>query len=443
VALVPEPPALSPKGNKMSFRSKFLIVVASALLALYTVVGGWMSTRAHQQNDPGAQLRIFESVLQHIQHDYVDEPDLKKVRAGALRGLAYGLDPYSTYLTPEQVKDFRARKNGKVGIGAELSQLASYLYVIAPIKGSPAEKAGVQSGDIIEYIDNKATRDISLYDAKQLLQGPEGTTVKLRILRANSRPVNLDIKRAAFKTPIAEARMEAGKIGVIKVNSLDENESSDIKARLQDLMRQGADKILLDLRGVADGTLSEAVKVSNLFIRDGVLAQTVGRQNRTLKTFTASSQDAVFDGRVVVLIDRATAGAAEIIASAILERKRGEVVGEKSFGAGAEQQLFTLRDGDGLLLTTVKWAGASGKPFLGTGVAPSLEVKRPEIAESFDPEDLTGNDDDPVNKPSQSPDKRETVAEPQKPLEDEQLKKALELLRKSGNEKPVAQRRAA
>src|ERR687893_303102 len=133
----------------MSFRSKFTLVVLSATLALYTVVGGWISPRAQQPaNDPGAQLRIFESVLQHIQNDYVDEPNIDKVRAGALRGLAYGLDPYSTYLTPEQVRDYKAgTNNNQAGIGAELSQFASYLYVISPVKGSPAEQAGVRAGD--------------------------------------------------------------------------------------------------------------------------------------------------------------------------------------------------------------------------------------------------------------------------------------------------------
>src|SRR3712207_5096819 len=136
----------------MAFRNKFILVVFSATLALYGVVGGLLSSRAQQQNDPGAQLRIFESVLHHIQNDYVDEPDLNKVRAGALRGLAYGLDPYSTYLTAEQVRDFSAgAKNTQVGIGAELSQVASYLYVIAPVKGGPADQAGVQSGRSEEH----------------------------------------------------------------------------------------------------------------------------------------------------------------------------------------------------------------------------------------------------------------------------------------------------
>src|SRR5215813_468619 len=177
----------------MSFKSKFMMIVLSASLAMYSIAGAWLATRAQQPaNDPGAQQRIFESVLQHIQNDYVDEPNMEKVRAGALRGLAYGLDPYSTYLTPEQVTEFRAeKKSNQVGIGAELSQYASYLYVVAPVKGSPADQAGVRAGDVIEYIDNKATRDISLYDARQLLNGTPGTEVKLRILRTNVRPLTL------------------------------------------------------------------------------------------------------------------------------------------------------------------------------------------------------------------------------------------------------------
>src|SRR6266849_7563054 len=134
----------------MTFRAKFALILLSAALTLYAVVGGWISTRAQQPaNDPNAQLRIFENVLQHIQDDYVDEPNMDKVRAGALRGLAYGLDPYSTYLTADQVKDYRAgSKSNQAGIGAELSQVASFLYVVAPEKGSPADQAGVRAGDV-------------------------------------------------------------------------------------------------------------------------------------------------------------------------------------------------------------------------------------------------------------------------------------------------------
>src|SRR5678815_2936014 len=423
----------------MSLRTKFILILASATLTIYTVVGGWISTRAQQPaNDPNAQLRIFESVLQHIQNDYVDEPNMDKVRAGALRGLAYGLDPYSTYLTAEQVRDYNAgNKNNQVGIGAELSQVASYLYVIAPMKGSPADQAGLNAGDIIEYIDNKATRDISLYDAKQLLNGPAGSEVKLRVLRANSSPLTVTVKRGSARAAAAEARMEAGRVGILRINSLNDGEANEIRARLQDLLKQGAQKIVIDVRDTAGGSLTEAVAVANFFIKDGVLAQTVGREGKALKTYPADPKAVLFNGPVVAMIDTGTAGAAEVIASALLEHNRGQVVGEKSFGAGAEQQLFTLRGGDGLLLTTVKWASGNGKTFLGedrnhSGVSPSVDVKGPEIADSVDPDDLTGNDDDAVAKPDQSNEKRDAAQTPAtKPAaaEDLQLKKALELLR--------------
>jgi len=427
----------------MSFRTKFILILMSATLTLYTVVGGWISTRAQQPaNDPNAQLRIFESVLQHIQNDYVDEPNMEKVRAGALRGLAYGLDPYSTYLTPSQVKEYNAgNKDNLNGIGAELSQVASYLYVISPMKGSPADQAGIKAGDIIEYIDNKATRDISLYDAKQLLNGPAGSEVKLRVLRANTTPLTVSVKRGTGRAAAAEARMEAGRVGILRINSLADGEANEVRARLQDLMKQGAQKIVIDMRDTAGGSLMEAVTVANLFIKDGVLAQTIGREGKALKTFEADPKVALFQGQIVALIDSGTAGAAEVVASALAERNRGQLVGEKSFGAGTEQQLFSLRGGDGLLLTTVKWASAGGKTFLGedrarSGVTPSVEVKSPELVEAIDPEELTGNDDDPVAKPEQGNEKRETAPAPapKPPTEDLQLKKALELLK----DKPAA-----
>src|SRR5688500_15561325 len=431
----------------MSFRTKFILILLSATLTLYTVVGGWISTRAQQPaNDPNAQLRIFESVRQHIQNDYVDEPNMDKVRAGALRGLAYGLDPYSTYLTPEQVREYNAgSKNNQIGIGAELSQYASYLYVIAPMKGSPADQAGLRAGDIIEYIDNKATRDVSLYDAKQLLNGPAGSEVKLRVLRANSSPLTVSVKRGTSRAAASEARMEAGRIGILRINSFADGEAAEIRTRLQDLIKLGAQKIVLDLRATAGGSLAEAVAVANMFVKDGVIAQTVGRENKALKTFSADPKLVLFAGPVVALIDEGTAGAAEVVASALIDRDRGQVVGERSFGAGTEQQLFTLRGGDGLLLTTIKWATANGKTFLGedrahSGVAPSVEVKVQETADAVDPDELTGNDDDPVAKPAEPGAERPPAATTPAPApqvkpagEDLQLKKALELLK----DKPV------
>jgi len=419
----------------MSFKTKFSLIILSASLAFYSIAGAWLATRAQQPaNDPNAQQKIFESVLRHIQDDYVDEPNMEKVRAGALRGLAYGLDPYSTYLTPEQVKDYRAgNKSNKVGIGAELSQASSFLYIVAPVKGSPADQAGVRAGDIIEYIDGKATRDISLYDARQLLNGAAGTEVKLRILRTGTRPLTLTVKRGAFRAPAAEAKMETGRIGILRINSLDKDEGVDAKARLQDLLKQGAQKIVVDLRSVAGGDIQEGVSVANFFVREGSIAKTIGREQKVLKSFDADPKAVVFTGPALVLIDNGTAGAAEVIASAFIENKRGEVVGEKSFGAGADQELFTLRDGDGLLLTTVKWASGSGRPFLGedrnhSGVNPTAEVKKLESPDG-DVGDLEPNDEEKPNQPNAKPNAPSEPVAPKIQPEDIQLKKALEILR--------------
>jgi carboxyl-terminal processing protease len=362
----------------MSFRGKLWILVVSGVIAAYAVVGGMpfmgtlLTTSAQQPvNDPSAQLRIVESVLQHIQNDYVDEPNMEKVRLGALRGLAGGLDPYSSFLTADQVKAYEANKNSnKTGIGAEFSQISGYLYIISAIKGSPAERAGLRSGDFIEYIDNKATRDISLYDARQLINGDAGSTVTLRVLRVGEKPQTIKVVRGSFKVPVAESRIEPGRVGVIKVYSLEEGEGNDIRGQVTSLAKQGVQKIVLDLRGVAAGSLTEGVAVANLFIKSGNIATVIGRENKVLSTYTADPAKAVFDGNLAVLIDLGTAGAAEVVASAVLAQKRGEVVGERSFGSGTEQKLFELSSGGGYLLTVAKWASPSGTPFLSRGQTP-------------------------------------------------------------------------
>jgi carboxyl-terminal processing protease len=422
----------------MSFRGKLWILVFSGIIAAYAVIGGLpfvgslLTTSAQQPvNDANAQMRIVESVLQHIQNDYVDDPNMEKVRLGALRGLASGLDPYSSFLTPEQVQAFDAAKSSnKVGIGAEFSQLQGYLYVISVVKSSPAERAGVKAGDVIEYIDTKATRDISLYDARQLVSGDPGSVVSLRVLRAAERPQTIKVIRGAFKVPPAESRVESGRVGVIKVYGLEDGESDNIRNQIANLTKQGVSKIVLDLRGVAGGKLSEGVAVANLLISNGDLGKVIGREGKVISSFAADPAKAVFEGGLVVLTDLGTAGAAEMVAAAVLERKRGEVVGERTFGAGTEQKLFPLSSGGGYLLTVAKWASPAGTPFLGEeratmGVKPSIEVKRPDTPEPLAVQSLIEEQEQQNAAPQATPVPRTS---PEKPPEDIQLKKALELL---------------
>jgi carboxyl-terminal processing protease len=424
--------------NKMSFRGKIIIAFLSAGIAAYALLGGILGSFAQQPiNDAGAQMRIFESVLQHIQNDYVDEPNLERVRGGALRGLAYGLDPYSSFLTSDQVKDFQAnRQNSLAGVGAEFSSISSYLYVISVIKDSPAGKAGLKAGDVVEYIENKATRDISLYDARQLMYGEAGSSVKLRVLRAGAKPQTISVVRGPFQSPKTESRVETGKVGVIKVHTLEAGQAAEIRGLVESLSKQGVQKIVLDLRGVASGTLDEAVAVANLFIRDGTLAQVLGRENKPVRTLAADPAKFIFEGKLSALTDSATAGPGEIVAAAILSRKRGDIVGERSFGAGTEQKLFPMKSGDGLLLTVAKWASPDGKPFLGddrasSGVKPSVEVKRPETPEPLEVEDLVDRQEDENRQPGATPTPTPKPEQP-KTVEDVQLKKALELMQANG-----------
>ena len=425
----------------MTYRGKFFVAIFSAAIAFFAFSGmviGWFSATAQQPiNDPGAQIRIFESVLQHIQNDYVDDPDLEKVRYGALRGLADGLDPYSAYLTAAQVKDFQSDEAlERVGIGAVFSQVSSYLYVISVIKDSPADKAGLQAGDVVEYIGTKATRDISLYDAKQLVRGDNGSKVKLRVLRTGEKPQTIEVTRGSYKVPNVDAKVENG-VGVIKVYSLEKGEAEDIKNQVQSLKSKNVAKILLDLRNVSAGGIDEAVAVANLFIKDGEIAKVIGRENAVVKIYTADPAKHVFDGNVAALIDLGTAGAGEVVASAILESKRGDVIGEQSFGAGSKQDLIRLRGGDGLLLTTQKWASISGKPFLSdkretAGVKPSKEVKRPETPEPIEVEELVEQkEEEDELDPQIQPEEDEptvTTPKPKKNQDDFQLKKAIEIL---------------
>ncbi len=422
----------------MQFKTKIAIVVFSTLIACYAIVGSFISrsSQAVARNNQYAQINVFDDVLKHIIEDYVEEPDLEKVRIGSLRGLAEGLDAYSAYLTPEQAKQYNPK--GQPGeTGMIVSKVAGFAYVVAVLKGSPAEQAGIKDGDFIEYIGKLPSRDLSLYDCQNLINGAVGSTVELKILhRGVSRKITLT--RAKVNQPAIEARTEESGIGYLKVTSLAEGKAGEIKTQLNELVTKGAQKIILDLRGAANGLIDEGVAVANYFIGTGNLARVIGKGGKDTKTYAADAKKVIFNGALVVLTDRSTAGASEIIAAAVKEQKRGDVVGTATFGIGSEQQLFSLNDSGALLLTVAKYAPAAGKPFMEEGVSPTQKVERlaePEIA-------LPDGDDDDDDATAQQPAQPQTPPKPEAPVEDVQLKKALEIL-KQAPAKAQAQKRAA
>ncbi|MBL8149478.1 MAG: S41 family peptidase, partial [Blastocatellia bacterium] len=407
----------------MSFRGKLSIISISLIVALYAIVGGFLSVQkdVFAKGDPYVQLRIFGEVLRHIVRDYVDEPDLEKVRVGALRGLTEGLDPYSSYLTPEQVKKFRQPTPEQMQTGLVLSKVAGYIYVVSVLKGSPAEKVGLRSGDFLEYVNGFASRDISLYDAEDLIGGQPGTEVEVKVFR-RGRPYKVKLKRGEVVQPSVEASILEPGIGYVKLNTLAEGKATELKKSIQDLQKRGAQKLILDLRGVANGNIEAGIEATNIFVKSGTIAKTLGHNNAVTATYEADTS-AVFTGQVVLIADRSTANAAEIIVAAFAANKRGEIVGERTFGSGSEQRLFELKNGAALLLTVTKYATPSGKAFMDTketpGIVPTIEVKSAVATEEQVPED----DDQQSGQETEEADPVLPTTEPA-PAEDLQLKKA-------------------
>jgi carboxyl-terminal processing protease len=419
----------------MRFRTKIAIVVFSTVVAFYSIIGSVISkqNQAVARGTQYGQVQVFDEVLTHIIRDYVEQPDLEKVRIGSLRGLADGLDPYSAYLTPEQVKQYDPKaQRGETGL--ILSRINGYSYIVAVLKGSPADLAGVRGGDVVEYVGKVPSRDLSLYDAEQLINGSPGTTIELRVLhQGQARKVTLT--RAKFSQPAIESRAEEPGVGYIRITTLTEGKAAEVRTQLTDLMSKGAQRIVLDLRGAANGKLQEGIAVANLFVGQGTLARILGKGEKEIQSFSADSSKVVFNGPLAVVIDRSTSGAAEIIAAAVRDQKRGELVGERTFGAGSEQQLFSLSDGGALLITTSKYAPGAGKPFMEEPITPSVKVDRPAETETVLPDG--DDDDDDADKPETTP---VTPPKPTPPAEDLQLKKAIEVVKQAnvGQVKRVA-----
>ncbi len=396
----------------------------SAGVAFYAIAGGFPWDRgATAKGNQWAQLRIFDEVLYRISKDYVDEPDMERVRTGALRGLADGLDAYSAYLTPAQVAGYVPVEHGVHAVGGmALSKYGGYVYVVSCWKGSPAERSGIATGDIIEYIGKAPTRDMSLYDAEMLLTDVTNGPHEVKLFRAGQ-SLTVTFTNGPVVAPAVESRMIEPGVGYVGVTSLSTGKAAEVRSAIDQLSGKGMNRLVLDLRGCATGTLEDGANVANIFVGSGVLGRKIGRGGVEGAAIEAQAALVGFKGPLTVIVDPSSAGAAEVVASSVLAAKRGDVVGERTFGAGVELELFKLRDGGAMLITVAKYAPASGKPFIEEGVAPSVEVKR-AVPEIVVPEDQ--DDEQPA-----TPDERPVVKPAPKPpaAEDVQLKKALEVLK--------------
>jgi len=401
----------------MSIKLKATILVSSAVLLLFMVVGGLNGVRASSNDGAYRQLQVYSEVLSRVRSEYVEEPNIPAVTDGALHGLLESLDSNSSYLSAAEYKQYKARStDARADIGAVVSKRFGYAAVVSVIPGGPADKAGLESTDIIEAIEGKSTREISLAEIHNLLAGTPGSNLTISLVRARrAEPEKVVITRDVVAVPPVTDKMLADGIGDIQVDGFTKGKAQEVAGKIRTLQKEGARKLVLDLRNCAQGDIAEGVATANLFLNHGTIAYLQG-QKYPREAFNADPSKAITPLPLVVLVNRGTAGAAEIVAAAILENARGDIVGDKTFGDGSVQKVIELPDGSALILSVAKYYSPGGKAIQDTAVTPNVLV-------------ADAPDDGPVPDEDENALPADQTKKEQVPQQDEQLQKAVEVLK--------------
>lgn len=406
----------------MSPLAKKIVIALSILVFAYVTTG---YVRARSSNDQAFRaLTVYSEVLNHVQRDYVDDPNMHAVTAGALHGLVDSLDPQSGYLSPLEYNDFKEKSanKAKAGAGLTLTKRFGYIAVLSVLPDSPGEKAGLHFGDVLEKIGGFTTAQMVIDQAQLLLTGDPGTVVKISaIRRGKAEPQDIDITLAKFPTPkLVETKLE-GDIAYLRVPEFDGGMSKQIRDKLTQFNQQGARKLVLDLRDCASGDMQEGIATAQLFVASGTIASLKG-QTVTAETASADKSKVVWTAPVTVLIGNSTAGPAEIVASAIGDNHRGDTVGDRTYGTASMQKLLPLDDGSAVILTVANYFTPNGKSIPADGVVPTVEVK-------YAPDDYAQ-----LTQPGPPPPAAGQVVS----MDDPVLKKAIEILQGAGAEKKAA-----
>jgi carboxyl-terminal processing protease len=399
----------------MSRLARVSIVTLSIVIFLYVGLGYVLG----KTNDDKSyrSLSVFSEVLQHIQEDYVDEPNMNLVTAGALHGLLESLDPQSGYLSAREYADYRDRmKNAqRAEAGMTVSKRYGYIVVVSVVPDGPAEKASLRDGEILEAIGGFSTRDMSVGQATMLLQGAPGTAVKVAVVRrGKTEPQEISINRAVIGPQHVVADRVAEDVAYVRLPAMETLDVTELRDKLLQFEKQGLNKLVLDLRDCTRGQVPEAVAAAQLFLSSGKITSLEG-QTVARKEFSAEPDKVVWRAPVDVLISPSTSGAAEVLAAAIKGNKRGEVLGERTFGSASEQKVIPLDDGGAVILTVAFYSTPEGKSIVEDGVAPTVEVH----AKPQDPSAKTETEEEP---PPLGPGQLPTADDPV-------YNKALELLK--------------
>ncbi len=399
----------------MNSRFKFVMVTSSTLLVVLLLAGARYG-RSASPEDTYRHLAVYTEVLSRIKSDYVEEPDMKSVTLGAVNGLLESVDPYASYLNADQYKQYlKTNDQGKAGVGLLLSKRFGYVNIVSAIPGSPAAKAGLATGDVVESINGVATRDMPLAFADILMRGDAGSTVELGILRLRKpEPQKITLTREKIAYPAVTGKLVDG-VGVIEVRSLETDQVKEVDAQVKNLEKQGAKRFVLDLRNCASGSPERGMELASLFLAKGLITDSPG-QKAPRQDFNATGQPVDAKLPLVVIANRGTADGAEIAAAALMDDKRAQVVGERTYGDAAVRKAITMDDGAAVILSVAKYYSPSGKAIQDTGVTPNVPVADADMAQ-----DQT---DDETGPPA---------PEAPKSSEDLMMKKALEVVKQDAS----------
>ena len=363
----------------MSSRTRVIVIAITAPVVAFAIIGGVLGT-VMAREDTYQHLKIFDDVVSLISSNYVEPVNIDKVMRGAMNGLVDSLDPDSAYLSSEEVKQAESGSALPAGdLGIELTR-QYYLRVLAARDNSPASRAGLRTGDYVRAINDVPTRDMSVWQGMRALRGAVGSKVTLTIFRGNAAdPHVVTLSREALAPADVSGRIATPGVGYIRVPAIGPRTADQVKAQVADVSKNGATKLVIDIRRTASGTYDQGLALARLFVAKGTLAQRETKGVATKDTIAANAGDGSISLRAVLLMDNGTSGAAELFASALSGNQRADLVGEHTIGRAGVQKLVKLPGGSGLWLTTVRYLTPAGTPLHEKGLEPTVPVEAPDV----------------------------------------------------------------